>query len=111
MEKRFFDRLAVSISASIVSGNGTYSGFIDNVSECGIGYLLTSLRHVSTDFTPAKRVLMSFQIPSGETLALDCEVKWFYRAASDGDKLTLGMEIIEPPSKYNDYIKTLFSKN
>lgn len=110
MEKRRSDRLAVTLTANIITGRKTYSGLIDNISECGVGYLLTSLEHVSKDFIPPKSVKMSFKTPSGETVSLTCKVKWFYRTSNDRD-VTLGMEIVEPPSKYREYLKTLASNN
>jgi hypothetical protein len=54
--------------------------------------------------------VLKFQIPSGETLNLNCEVIWLYtkKTPPPGFKQNnIGMEIIDPPLKYKEFFKTL----
>ncbi len=108
MEKRRSDRIGLNLKAKIVSGGKVYNGFIKNVSESGIGYLITSSIHISKDFTPIKTIELNFQIPSDEILKLNCEIIWFSRTSPDAKILTLGMKIIDPPLKYSEWVKNLF---
>ena len=111
MEKRRSDRYPVSLHASITLGAKTYTGLINNVSEFGVGYLMTSLSRVAKDFTPDGTAEMAFRTPSGKTLHLNCEVKWFVRASPNDQAMTMGMKIINPPREYNEYLETLYSNN
>ncbi len=107
MDRRLFKRKNINLNAKIISGGKTYDGYIKNVSEGGVVYLMTFSIQVSEDFTPETIIELYFQIPSGETLHLYCEVKWFLKASLDDKTLNLGMKIIDPPPKYIEFIKTL----
>jgi len=100
-------RTPVRLKAKIISGGETYSGFIQNVSESGIGYFIESVIKVEKDFAPKKTIGLSFQIPSGETLKLDCEIIWCSRKTPDDKRLTIGIKIIDPPQKYKKFSKNL----
>jgi hypothetical protein len=111
MEKRSSKRKSINLKANIIIDGNTYNGFIKNVSESGIGYLITSSIHISKDFTPVKKIKLNFQIPANEDMTLLCEVIWFLRTSSDAEILTLGMKIIDPPQQYAEWIKNLISGN
>lgn len=100
-------RTPVRLKAKINSGGKTYPGFIQNVSESGIGYFIESAIKVEKDFTPKKMIELTFQIPSGETLNLDCEIIWCSRKSPDDERLTIGIKIIKPPQKYKKFAKNL----
>lgn len=106
MEKRHSERIPCNLNAIIVSEGKDYSGQIENVSEDGVEYLITSKIQYSGNFTPDKTVKLNFQIPSGETLELDCEVKWFLKSPQSDIKKTLivGMKIKNPPRLYRELI-------
>jgi hypothetical protein len=110
MEKRIANRKAFNIEADIVSGDVKCHGFIENVSEGGMEYLLTSEIISSENFTPDKRIKLIFRLPSGEELKLDCEVRWFLRVSPDQNRQSLGMKIIDPPLEYKEFIKTLYQE-
>jgi hypothetical protein len=107
MEKRSANRKACNLEANIVSGGITCQGFIENVSENGMEYLMTSEIISSKNFTPDKRIELNFRIPSGEELKLDCEVRWFLRVTPEQNRLVLGMRIIDPPLEYKKFIRAL----
>jgi hypothetical protein len=107
MERRLFKRIPLNLKAKIICDGKAYDGFIKNVSETGIGYLVTSSVHISSEFIPTKIIELNFQIPLGETLNLICEIIWFLRTSPDAKILTLGMRIIDPPPAYKEFIKNL----
>jgi hypothetical protein len=107
MDKRFSKRIPARLEAYIFSGNKTYVGFIENVSEDGFQYLVISQVQAPQEFKPEKIIQIYFQLPSGETLKLFCEVKWYLKNSPDDKTLTLGIRIIDPSPKFKEFIKTL----
>jgi hypothetical protein len=100
-------RTPVNLKAQIISDGETYPGFIQNVSEDGIGYVIESVFEVDKDFAPKKMLLINLQLPSGETLNLDCEIIWCTRKSPDDKRLIIGLNIIKPPQKYKKFVKRL----
>ena len=107
MERRRSKRLTYNLNAKVRSGGFTYDGSIENVSEGGVEYLLTSLDHTTDDFKPDKIIELNFETPSGKVIALTCEVKWFLKSTRGNKKLTLGMKITNPPIAYKELIASL----
>lgn len=107
MERRRAKRITYNLTAKVNSGGYTYDGSIENVSEGGIEYLLTSLDRTTDDFTPDKIIELEFKTPEGDMIELKCEVKWFLKSKRGNKKLTLGMMILNPPAKYKDLIASL----
>jgi hypothetical protein len=107
MDKRSSKRIPVRLEAYIFSGDKTYVGFIDNVSEGGFEYLIVTTIHAPKDFKLENIIQLYFQIPSGETLRLFCKVKWYLKKSSDKKTATLGIEIIDPSPKFKEFIRTL----
>ncbi len=105
MEKRLSERIPCNLNATIMSEGSIFDGVIENVSEGGIEYLITSSIISSGNFTPQKTIKLNFQIPSGEKLDLECELEWFLRTPEDKDKsMIMGMRIIDPPEIYKDLV-------
>ena len=100
-------RTPVRLKAKIILDGETYPGFIQNVSESGIGYFVESVIKVEKDFTPKKMMELNFEVPSGETLKLDCEIIWCSRKSPDDKNLTIGVKIIKPSQKYKKFAKNL----
>lgn len=111
MTKRRSNRIECNISANIISGDRACGGFIDNISEDGVEYLLTSEIKSSKDFIPERIITLNFQTSSGETLNLDCEVRWYLRTAPEDETLTVGMKILSPPSVYREFLKDINNKS
>ena len=107
MDKRQSSRLICNLNASIISGGTSCGGFIDNVSEDGIEYLMTSAIKSSIDFIPERIITLSFNTPSGKMLNLDCEVKWYLRTAPDDETMTVGMKILNPTSAYHEFLQDI----
>lgn len=106
MERRRSKRILVSLKAELISGDVSYAGIIENLSEEGI-YMRTLPTKAATDFTPETKHELKFQLPSGETINLHCKVKWSYKTPPHGLTNSVGMEIIDPPPEYKEFLKTL----
>lgn len=111
MERRKSERLPFSSDANIVLRDQSYTGAIENVSEDGVEYLLTSTIQTTEDLMPEKLIDLNFKTPSGKHISLTCEVKWYLKTPEDGKKLTMGMRIINPPAEYRELIKELNLNN
>ena len=64
---------------------------------------MTSLTtYIETDesFIPQKHVVLNFDLPSGETVELSCEVRWFLKPQENGKTLMMGLYAIDPPPEY-----------
>jgi hypothetical protein len=103
MERRQSARVPVNLNAKIISEDKVFDGMIENMSEDGLEYFMTSFVKVTSNFTPAKSIKLNFQIPSGEMLNLNCELIWFLETSPD-EKL-LGMKVLNPPLTYRKIIK------
>ncbi len=109
METRHLIRTPVILKAKLISGGKSYAGIIRNLSENG-AYVETAPTKTVTDFIPETTLKLEFKIPSGERLNLNCEVIWLYtkKTLPPGFKQNnIGMEIIDPPLKYKEFLKTL----
>ena len=107
MEKRKSRRIPVRLEAFILTGEKTYMGSIENVSEDGFEYLVESPIMVPEDFHYEKTVEIYFQIPSGEAVHMYCTVKWLSKRSSVDDPLTIGVKITVPSPKFSGLIQTL----
>ncbi len=117
MERRHFNRKKVSLNVELISGDTSHLGFIENVSEEGL-HLKTAPSRTEIDCTPGTILELKFQLPSKETLNLHCKVVWAYKTPHEGltsslkvdpapEYTTMGMQIIDPPSKYKKFISSL----
>ena len=85
----------------------SYVGTIQDVSEQGVQYILTSFAEVSSDFVPERKNDLVLKDPSGKKYNLKCEVKWYVRGKGKDKSVTLGMKISNPPPKYKELIASL----
>ena len=105
-QEQRFKRYNVNL-VSIVSSDATsYAGFIKNASEEGLAYQTyyfdSTLKKIST-----KEIIdLMLKMPSGEILKLNCAIKWSSEH-SPWSLFKMGMEIIDPPIEYREYVKTL----
>jgi hypothetical protein len=109
VERRRSPRVDFRVTAKSISKNKGYQGSIENFSREGI--LKTIPNGQVMEILPGTSIGVSFQTPSGETLNLECEVKWI-RHHPDmpfGIKHHIGMEIKNPPQKYNEFVESLYN--
>ena len=107
MEKRLNEEMPVNLYAKIIFGDKTYNGYIEKVSQEGAEYLMNVVIKVSENFKPEKIAEIHFKIPLGETINLRCKVMMFFKSQYDNRTEVLGMEIINPPPKFKEFIKSL----
>ena len=106
MEKRRSKRITVSLKAERISGDSNHSVFIENLSEHGI-CMTAAPAKTAKDFTPETIVRLKLQLSSDEILNLNCKVIWSHNTLPHGLTKSVGLEIIDPPPKYTEFVKTL----
>jgi hypothetical protein len=109
VEKRRSQRVAFRLEAESVLGTKKYGGKIENFSKEGILKIIPGEEILGC--SPGTIINVNFQIPSGETFNLFCEIKWL-RINSNmpfGVKHNIGMEIIDPPQEYTEFVESLYS--
>ncbi len=106
MEKRLSKRLRVKLNARCVSIDVCHATYVENVSEEGV-FIQTAPADTKIDFTSGMPVELQIQLHSGETITLNCEIRWAYQNPPDGMSSSVGMKIIDPPSQYKEFLKTL----
>ncbi|MHA2219038.1 MAG: hypothetical protein ACXACY_24220 [Candidatus Hodarchaeales archaeon] len=62
---------------------------------------------------PGTTIGVGFQTPTGETLSLECEVKWIRHLSNLPFAIThhIGMEIKNPPQKYKEFVEGLYNES
>ena len=106
-EKRRADRITDSLEADIISGDNSYSGIIMNFSKDGL-YMVTATANRVVDITPSTILQLKCTLPSRKRVDMQCEVKWFQtRTSPHGVSFSMGMEIMNPPREYQEFIDTL----
>jgi hypothetical protein len=99
------------MDAELIFKDISYTVKIQNLSENGI-LVKSSITKTARDFMPGNSHNLKFQLPSGESINLNCKIKWLYSAALykiSIDKLlnSIGIEIIEAPIEYKAFVETL----
>jgi hypothetical protein len=107
MEKRDAERIKVNLRAERISGNAQYGVFIENISEKGIQIIATTSRE-HKKYIPGTDLDLKFRLSSRKTLSLRCRVRWIYsRIPPDGLTDSIGLEVINPPPEYAEFVKSL----
>ncbi len=109
MERKSVERKNVIFKVELLSGGKSYKGIIKNISEDGAYIEIVPTKNVN-DFIPETTLEVKLQLLSGETLSLQYEVVWLYskKFSPDGLKQNIiGVKIIEPSKKLNNFLKTL----
>jgi hypothetical protein len=107
MEKRRSKRIKVNLKAESISGDEKYGIFIENISEQGI-HIITTASSSHKRFNSGTEVDLRFHLTSGETINLRCKVIWAYsKIPPDGLTDSIGLEIIDPPLKYIEFVRAL----
>jgi hypothetical protein len=75
-----------------------------------LAYTITTFIQADKGFVPKGKINVLINIPGGQTLNLTCEIRWFLKPSEKGKSLLLGMKIIDPSSKYKDWIKEMESR-
>lgn len=105
MEKRRSKRVTVNLKAERISCTDNCSVFIENLSESGISMLTTNNK--KSEYVPGSEIDLELELTTGETINLNCNVKWVYNNLPQEKTKNVGLEIIDPPEKYMNFLKTL----
>jgi hypothetical protein len=105
MERRRSKRIKVNLKAERISCTDNCSVFIEDLSESGISMLTTKAKN--NNYVPGNEIDLELELLTGETIYLNCNVKWAYDNSPEDPTNHVGLEIIEPPNTYMEFLKTL----
>jgi hypothetical protein len=97
---------AMDSKVELLADGTSYVGIVENISEKGL-YMIVNPSKTSIDFTSRVKLELKFQLPSGESLNLPCQVKWSYKTPPHGLTYSMGMEILKQSPEYIEFISTL----
>ena len=95
-KRRQHNRIIVGQKALLIAGDITLEVVIDDLSENGVSVSTYSSKPL-TEFGTETLLTLSFQPSAGETLNLQCKVKWVDKFLPRGSGSRIGMEIFNPP--------------
>jgi len=105
MERRRAERKIVKLKAERISCTGNCSVFIENLSETGIKMITAP--HKENDFAPGKDLDLELELSTGDTINLNCNVKWSYDNPSQDESSSVGLEVIDPPQEYKKFVEAI----
>ncbi len=105
MERRRSKRIKVHLKAERISCTDNCSVFIEDLSESGISMLTTNTK--KKNYVPGTEIDLELELSTGETMNLNCNVKWAYDNSPEDPTNHVGLEIVDPPHKYMEFLKTL----
>jgi len=95
------------MKARIIFDDETYEGYIENVSENGMGSFIASSLKNKEALAYSDIIELDVENPSDKTMHLNCKVIWIKRGLFSGTIIGLGVEIIDKLAEYRDWLKTL----
>jgi hypothetical protein len=109
MERRRSQRVSLSLFAELTLAENNFNGFIENLSETGIFKRVFTNKEVE-GFLPGADVAVNFMLPSEEIVDLKCNVKWLRLNSQPFSEIIyeMGLELINPPRKYLEFVKSLY---
>lgn len=113
MVKGRYIRIPVEFEATIIYEKKEYEVKIENLSEEGM-LVKTDTEKVAIDINTGTEIELEFELlsggtlqPSGEKLKLNCRVIWSGKSTPDSLNNTIGLEITEKSSQYEEFLKSL----
>jgi len=105
VERRRSRRITVNLKAERLSCTRDCSVFIENLSERGI-YMITAPAK-KNDYIPGTELNIRLKLSTGESINLRCNVKWSFSNSPDESTNSVGLEIIDPPERYKEFVRSL----
>ena len=101
---RMMIKLPVCLEGELIFSDVSCSAFVENISEDGT---YVSIAHVITKdhVRPKTKLNLKVRLPSGEKILLYCREKWSERNTPHSLIERIGMEIINPPEKFIQFIE------
>jgi hypothetical protein len=100
MQRRAHDRVQTQLEAKFYCGTKVNFGVITNISKNGL--------FISTNVNFPVNINFDLLIPSNDEL-ITIPVKISRLARSNGECSGIGVEVIDPPQKYLDYVSQLMA--
>jgi hypothetical protein len=112
IEKRRNKRINYKLKADVSFDSKHAQGMIENFSETGIFKVVFCEKGV-INFYPGETIGVNFQMPLGQAVDLECEIKWvrIQKGSPLFMKYSMGVKIINPPPVYIEFIKTLLTES
>lgn len=104
-EKRMWKRIPVGLEAEFTSRDMGFACLITNISDCGLNTLVLSGKD-SLDSILSDTLSVRLNIPSGVKLILHCQKVWANVLFPNRASMNVGMEIINPPAQYKEFVQT-----
>ncbi|RJQ53356.1 MAG: PilZ domain-containing protein [Nitrospiraceae bacterium] len=105
MERRREARITVNLKAERISCTENCSVFIENLSETGINMITAPAKN--SEYIPGSEVDLELELNSGKIINLNCNVKWAVDNSPEDPASNVGLEIIDPPAEYKEFVRTL----
>ncbi len=105
MERRRSRRVTVNLKAERISCTENCSVFIENLSKSGISMI--SVAENNKHYVPGSEIDLELEMSNGETINLNCNVKWAYENSPEDSSNNVGLEIVDPPKDYLEFINAL----
>lgn len=111
IEKRRHKRIDYKVKADVSYDSKHASAMIENFSETGIFKIVFPEKSI-INFYPGETIGVNFQMPLGQEVDLECEIKWVRidRGSPLFLKYSMGVKIINPPPLYQEFIKALLQR-
>jgi hypothetical protein len=103
-ERRSSKRLSVNLKAERLSCTNNCSVFIENLSEKGI-HMITAPAKNPNLFVTGSAIELKLKTTNGQTIKLQCNVKWSYDNSPEDMTNSVGLEITDPPDTYLEFVK------
>jgi len=100
--RRICDRIYVGLEAELFSYSSAHTAFIENISEYGMYAKVASDNNIDID-NPHLRINLRLQLPSGNSLRLNCIKIWSNKNTASSLIERIGFQIIDPPDEYRDF--------
>lgn len=95
----------MNLRAERLSCTRDCSVFIENLSETGI--YMTTAPAKNSDYVPGSEIDLELELSSGKVIHLTCHVKWLIDNSPEDLTNSVGLEIIDPPAEYREFVQTL----
>lgn len=105
-EKRDCQRNIVNLKAVFVYKGTSYIGLIENISECGL-YMVSLPSKSAISFDQGAIHGLKLRNQCGELMKVQCMVQWFYKTPPYGLTVSVGMEILDRPPQFLEFLLTL----
>ncbi len=104
MTERRSQRMAVALDAEIIVDEIIYAGVLENISREGL-CMMTLTAGSILECVYGTKVEIKIKSTDEDILKLHCTVMWQEEVTPESLSYKIGMEIIDPPSAYEDFLK------